>query len=326
VAQNDLVSNGGNPHPCIVQYSGIAVNLQPPNYFCSGYAFQMIPGSGYIVLGPTVNISAISYDYDSWTTATVRVFTSTNQGGPWTQVQSFTPNNTQCVTTLTPSIAQSMYYKIAQDAAPWGGGSSGPISIRNIYPETPLPVQLTSFVASKVGARVQLAWKTATEINNYGFEIERQIRADTWETIGFVEGHGTVNTPQSYLFSDMPPASALDVVSYRLRQLDRDGSFEYSPVVSVTMAAAKTFGLRSAYPNPFNPATTLSFTVPQPTTATLAIFDRSGREVARIVNNAALSAGSYSYMFSATGLPSGEYYAWLFSGTESSVMAISLVK
>jgi hypothetical protein len=311
-------------HPCIKSYSGSSLFLTNPNYFCSGWAFQMMPGSGYIVLGPTVSTSVINYDYDSWTTATVTISTSTNAGGPWTAIQTFTPNNTRCNTTTTPTIAIGMYYRIEQAA--FGGGGLGPLSIRNIWPETPSPVQLVSFVAARVGARVRLTWRTATEINNSGFDIERRSQNGAWESIAFIQGHGTVNTPQSYSYSDVPPTTGGATISYRLRQVDRDGTSEYSPVVTVSNAQPVVFGLQGAYPNPFNPSTTLSFSLPQAGNVTLVIIDRTGHEVMRLLDNVAHEQGSYAQMFNAKTLPSGEYYAWLYSKTESSVLRISLVK
>ena len=322
--QNDLISNGGNPHPCIKAYNGTATQLTWPNYYCAGWAFQMMPGTGFIVLGPTVTTSAISIDYDSWTTATVRVYTSSNATGPWNEIEYFTPNTGICDTRLTPTIGIGMYYRIQQD--PIGGGSTGPLSIRNIFPETNVPVQLTSFLASKIGNRVKLIWKTATEVNNYGFDIERQLGSGDWKNIGFVAGHGTVNTPKSYSYADTPPMIVDGAVSYRLRQIDRDGHTEYSPVVTVSAYTLTSFGLHHAYPNPFNPSTTLSFSVPEATHVTLAILDRSGHEVVRLIDNEPMNAGTYSQVFLSDNIASGEYIAWLYSANASSVQKLIVVK
>jgi hypothetical protein len=322
VANDDLHSYGGNQHPCIVSYRGSSANLSSG---CTGWAFQMNSGAGFLIIGPTVPLTRwYTFRCIAITTGTVRVSTSTSSGGPWTQIMAFTPSTTTCTDMMTPTIGANMYIKWTQD--PQGGGPNGMLTLQTIVPDILTPVQLTSFVAGKVGSRVQLAWKTATEINNFGFDVERKANEAEWETIGFVRGHGTVNTPQSYSFSDAPPATAQGVVSYRLRQIDRDGKTEYSPVVSVTMAAVKTFGLLSAYPNPFNPTTTLSFTLPEASSVTLAIFDKTGREVARLIDNAPMNAGSYSQIFNANRLTSGDYFAWLYTGTESSVMSVSLVK
>ncbi len=77
-----------------------------------------------------------------------------------------------------------------------------PVSLESLLAEiTPLPVELTFFNASTVENRVTLKWNTATEENNYGFDIERK-GAHNWSTVGFVEGHGTTSAPQTYTYTD----------------------------------------------------------------------------------------------------------------------------
>jgi hypothetical protein len=326
VMQNDLTSNAGNPHPCIRQYLGSAIILSAPGYSCSGWAFQLWPGSGYLIIGPTVSTSRIVYDYDAMDNGSIRIFVSSSENGPWNQIDNYGATTSQCITASTPTIAQGQYVRFYQNP-PSGHNVQGPLSIRSIYPETPAPVELTSFVAFATGSRVQLVWKTATETNNVGFEVQRNASHNGgWETIGFVSGHGTVNTPQSYAFSDAQLPLGGDTISYRLRQIDRDGTTEFSSIVTASRSTAKTFGLHSAYPNPFNPSTTISFNVAQPMRVNLAIIDKTGREVVRLVDNADMTTGSYSMVFTASRLPSGDYYAWLYSSVESSVLKISLSK
>ena len=120
----------------------------------------------------------------------------------------------------------------------------------------PLPVELTSFTAITKGRGVELAWKTATEANNFGFEVERNTM-NNWEKIGFVEGNGTTNAPKEYSFSEKNIPSGK--YSYRLKQIDRDGKFSYSNVVEVSVAEVKQFGLEQNYPNPFNPVTMINY-------------------------------------------------------------------
>jgi hypothetical protein len=210
-----------------------------------------------------------------------------------------------------------------------GNGSGGPggpykFFLREISTNNPVPVELVSFNAGRVGSNVKLTWKTATEQNNYGFEIERSTGGE-WMNIGFVPGHGSSNTPQTYVYMDRPNTSSGDV-QYRLRQIDRDGNATYSPIASVSMGAIKGFGLRSAFPNPFNPTTTLSFTLTQDASVTMKIFNESGQEVKTLMSGEYLTAGSYSRILQAGTLPSGTYTAWLFTENESSIMQISLSK
>ncbi|MCG6913775.1 T9SS type A sorting domain-containing protein [bacterium BMS3Abin03] len=169
----------------------------------------------------------------------------------------------------------------------------------------PAPVELTSFSANLNGNIVNLQWNTATEVNNYGFEIQRSKSTKNWEVLGFVEGHGNSNSPKNYNFTD----SKLDVsgtCSYRLKQIDNDGSYEFSKIIEVNIGAPVILELKQNYPNPFNPSTTISFTLPESGNVSLRIFNTLGEEVTTLVNGYT-EAGIYSYNFNAENLPSGFY-------------------
>ncbi len=185
-----------------------------------------------------------------------------------------------------------------------------------------LPVELTSFVVSveKVGANLQ--WSTATEVNNYGFDIERKSK-NSWNKIGFVEGHGTTNSPQSYSYVDK---SAIGKATYRLKQIDRDGKIEYSKEVEVTIInAPKEFALAQNYPNPFNPSTVISYQIPVNGHVSVTIYDALGREVALLVNETKV-AGNYSVTFDASKLSSGIYFAKLQSGDKAQLNKMMYMK
>jgi len=198
-----------------------------------------------------------------------------------------------------------------------------------------LPVELTSFTAvSTSSTTIVLNWQTATEVNNYGFEIQRasslpagQAGSATpgqdesnlqgqgthngnsdlegYTKIGFVQGHGNSNSPKQYSFTDNTATNGN--YSYRLKQIDTDGQFEYSDVVEVTTGSIPTkYALQQNYPNPFNPATTIKYLIPENGFVTLKVFDVLGKEVARLVN-ANQQPGNYSVNFDASNLPSGTY-------------------
>ena len=181
-----------------------------------------------------------------------------------------------------------------------------------------LPEELTLFTVTTNQSIVEIQWKTATERNNYGFEIEKkwmneELREMNWEKIGFVEGSGTNNAPKEYSFNDMSISSGK--YSYRLKQIDRDGRIEYSQEVEITVGTVPlVFAFDQNYPNPFNPSTTMSFTLQQSGMTTLKIYDAIGREVAVLVNEV-LDGGVYHHrIFDAGKLASGVYYARLSSG------------
>ena len=173
----------------------------------------------------------------------------------------------------------------------------------------PLPVELVSFAADVKDSKVQLSWQTATEINNYGFEIERRIDKDEWSNIGFIEGHGNSSSPKSYSFIDNSPLGG-NKFQYRLKQIDNDGQFEYSDVVEVDVIPNQ-FELSQNYPNPFNPSTKIRYSIPssvkgQSIKVILKVYDILGNEVATLVDEEK-GPGIYEVEFSTIGLASGIY-------------------
>lgn len=182
---------------------------------------------------------------------------------------------------------------------------NGTFYLDNIYFwDGTIPVELTSFTASVNYNDVQLSWQTATEKNNSGFQVERKSTGD-FESIGFVPGFGTTTEPMSYSFTDVNINPG--TYYYRLKQIDFDGTFEYSDAVEVDIDAPGEFTLNQNYPNPFNPSTKITFSLASDANVTLKIFDVLGREVMTIINQS-LTAGAHTYDFEATGLNSGAYF------------------
>lgn len=170
----------------------------------------------------------------------------------------------------------------------------------------PNPVELTSFTAHVKDQTTLLRWRTATELNNFGFEIERSTEGSAWEMIGFVPGAGTSSSPRSYDHADrdLPRAGT---IRYRLRQVDRDGSFEYSPIVQVYPGLSSVQGITGSFPSPARSRTTVNYTVTTPGSISLALHDLAGREVMRVAENN-VEAGAYSAMLDVQALPRGMYF------------------
>jgi hypothetical protein len=187
----------------------------------------------------------------------------------------------------------------------------------------PLPVELTAFAARRKDDVIALRWSTATELNNYGFEVERADRkGGDFVMIGFVEGVGTSSTAQEYAFTDDSPGQGSRY--YRLRQVDRDGTSSYSPVVEVHAETAPMS--ISNYPNPFNPTTTITFTAANDGHAVLKVYDAVGREVA-LLHDAAVRVGeSVSVPFEAGELPGGTYFYTLAIGESVTTGKMLLTK
>jgi len=209
---------------------------------------------------------------------------------------------------------------------------------------TSLPVQLSSFTASANRLGANLHWATETEVNNYGFEIERrkisQIFTDSrgfesqndgvgsasaWSRIGFVQGSGTSSSPKEYSFADKLTTPGR--YAYRLKQIDFDGTFAYYSASEIEIGLApKELMLGSNYPNPFNPTTNIEFTIPESGRATLRVFNMIGQQVATLFDGAADGGRIYQVTFSASVLPSGLYFYRLEYGNQISVKKMTLVK
>lgn len=177
-----------------------------------------------------------------------------------------------------------------------------------------LPVELTSFNSAVHGKEVNLTWKTATEVNSYGFEVQKsEVRSqnDEWEKVGFISGAGNSNSPREYSFTDNNLQEGK--YQYRLKMIDNDGTFEYSNIVEAEITAPKQFMLSQNYPNPFNPVTTINYSLPIDSKVMLVVYNINGEKVAELVNEMQ-TAGSYNIPFSANGLASGTYIYRLQAG------------
>lgn len=185
-----------------------------------------------------------------------------------------------------------------------------------------IPVELTSFTAEAVGNSVKLNWTTASETNNLGFDVERS-QDDQWQKIGFVDGKGTTTEIRNYSFTDQDVVSG--TYAYRLKQIDFDGTVNYSNTVEVELNGITSFSLEQNYPNPFNPTTLISYQLPITGFVNLKVFDVLGNEVTTLVNEYK-SAGSYEIEFDAGSLSSGVYFYKLQAGDFVSARKMLLTK
>jgi hypothetical protein len=186
-----------------------------------------------------------------------------------------------------------------------------PPSLGGIENDNPLPVTLSSFSSNISGRNVKLKWTTASEINNAGFEVERiqssEFGIQNWEKIGFVSGKGTVNTPTNYSFEDRNLQTGK--YKYRLKQIDANGNYEYFNLNGdVEVGVPTKYNMSQNYPNPFNPTTKIDFDLPFNSRVILIIYDLSGREIKRLLNNEMQAAGFYTVMFDGSGISSGVYF------------------
>jgi len=198
------------------------------------------------------------------------------------------------------------------------------IHVSQTWQSLNLPVELTAFNAVVSGKSVELAWSTATEVNNSGFAVERKTSASAWSQVAFVAGNGTSNAHHSYSYID---AVGAGTYSYRLKQIDHDGKFAYSKAVEAAVGLTPAdYALSQNYPNPFNPTTMMTFAVKTDQKASMKVYNMLGQEVMTLFDGEAKADQLYHVQFNASSLASGTYFYILQTGEMRQVKKMVLLK
>lgn len=208
--------------------------------------------------------------------------------------------------------------------------ANGTVTGSGTFNGGPLPVEMTGMTAQATRSAVTLNWTTATETDNYGFEVERrvvssQLPVGGWKNVGFVKGSGTSSSPHEYSFSDenLSPGR----YAYRIRQIDQSGSFTYTAAVEVEVGLApKEFKLSQNFPNPFNPTTTMEFTLPEDGLVTLKMYDLAGRELVTLLDEEKRAGYYHQVTIDASRFGSGTYFCRLEFNGKQVTRKIVLVK
>jgi DNA uptake protein ComE-like DNA-binding protein len=165
-----------------------------------------------------------------------------------------------------------------------------------------LPVELLSFKANQKNNTNLLTWQTASEKNNSHFDIERSTTGqEDWVTLGTVKGNGNSQIMHDYTFNDNTP---LSISYYRLKQVDNDGRFEYSNVVSVTTKGGK-FKVNALSPNPTKDNLTIQFESNKNDVVSVSVMDMTGRVV--FTQNASATEGGNLLNVNTASLSNGIY-------------------
>lgn len=206
---------------------------------------------------------------------------------------------------------------IATDA----NGNSGELSLSGVA----IPVELSSFEAVLDGTTARLTWATASETNNAGFEVEARSSQDgTWNALGFVAGQGTTTEAQIYAFTVRDLAAGTH--TFRLKQLDFDGTVTYSGEVEVSVGLPGTHVLGAAYPNPFNPSAQFTLNVAQSQVVEVALYNVIGQRVA-LLQDGRLEAGlAHTLTIDGSGLASGAYFVRISGETFQDGLRVTLMK
>jgi len=225
---------------------------------------------------------------------------------------------------LTPmEVLQLLRSTATQSSNPdnlYGWGIINALSAMNLVT---IPVELTLFSGNYENGVVNLKWITATETNNFGFEVERRNDYSPYEPIGFVNGNGSSTNRVTYNFVDENLSA--NRYYYRLKQIDLDGSSEYSNEIEVEIDNLTDFQLYQNYPNPFNPSTKIKYYIPQNSFVKITLHDILGSEIRTLVSEN-VQPGNYEIVLDGSDLSSGMYFVRLSSENIQRTLKISLIK
>ncbi|HKI78140.1 MAG TPA: T9SS type A sorting domain-containing protein [Ignavibacteriaceae bacterium] len=308
------LSNDDNATDRILQYNGSG---DPRPTLASG-SNQLIAYTGSATT-PTYYIAGIHWgDTGGWTSSSNAPFDTPSSSN--IALKSPAANNWHYNSTVDGNLYTTR--NSLTNSGNWSSGT-GYLDLTSSIGTGALPVELTSFTARENGNKIELKWRTETEVNNFGFEVQRSTDKISWDKIGFVPGNGNSNTPKDYLFTDkLIPNGSL---YYRLKQEDVDGKFEYSSIIGITYSVLSKAILSQNYPNPFNPTSTIEYSIPGNSLVTLKIYDVLGREVVTLVNEKQ-NAGMHSVNFNGERLASGIYFYVLTAGNSVISKKMNLLK
>ncbi|MCR4417169.1 MAG: T9SS type A sorting domain-containing protein [Ignavibacteria bacterium] len=351
----DTDPDGTNGTTDAIEGVGFITGGQKPDYYVvyennsSFYGVPVSEGNAFEVY----NVSGGTWNWVSRTggddgTSSQVVFSGT--GGevrlriPWSTLGGFTPGSGAKLGILMWNNNSSGNYMWARvpNTNPPNGSTPKTLDRYFVYSstaagvnpasdanDTPLPVELSSFSASYFNGGVTLNWKTETEVNNYGWEIERSKidektnKPSMWEKIGFVKGSGNSNSPKEYSFIDNK--ALYGYYAYRLKQIDVDGSILYSSELRIFVGNRPQVYDVKNYPNPFNPQTTIRFELPEAGNVRLAIYDITGQLVKVLVDEW-MPEGIHETIFDGSRLASGIYISVLQAKDVKVVKKMQLIK
>ena len=244
------------------------------------------------------------------------------------------PTGASMVFTGTSSDDNNAYANWTTATTAWSGSAGDKGSPGTNGSDQSLPVELTSFEALSTNGNVSLNWITESEIENLGFQIYRKAVGERFELLDSyrsndnLKGQGSVTYRTDYTYIDKKVRVG-QTYTYQLADVDYYGKETRHDPVSVRV---KTQGvtMKSAYPNPFNPATTFTVVLGEPTQLSVSIFNLLGHEVRRLMDKHQ-PEGEYTISWdgrdqSGNNLPSGLYFIKLQSGATFQVQKAVLVR
>jgi hypothetical protein len=293
----------------------------PPPELTSASPNTLTPGQSSVNIIITGTPTTGQGFYDPGSGFTNRISATINGG---VTVNSTTYNSPTQVTLNVSTVGATTGAKTVTITNPDGQFVSSSIIF-----SVPLPVSMGSFTHSVNKRDVILQWNTLWELNNSGFDIERQLISANgigapWQKISFMDGHGTSNQQHDYIYRDAKLETGK--YRYRLKQVDYNGNYERFPLSSdVLVGTPSVSELSQNYPNPFNPLTKIDYSISVNGKVSIIIYDVSGRQISELVNEVK-TAGYYSAEFNASALASGVYFYKIITPDFSQVRKMLVVK
>ncbi len=245
----------------------------------------------------------------TWTSSgvnKVNIDYSLNGGISWQNIVQSYPGDSESYAWNVPNMSSSncliRISNASESAIPNSVQSDSSFAI-----DSSLNVLLKSFTSEINSSTVQLNWTTQVEKNNYGFEIDRKMGAESWQNIGFVASQQTA--PANYSFSDeLDTSSYVGDIFYRLKQINLNGASQYLKEVRFNInLTPQSYVLFNNYPNPFNPTTEIKYSLPVNSKVVIQIYNAIGVMVQEIVNSTQ-TAGDHKAAFNGIEFPSGVYF------------------
>ena len=236
----------------------------------------------------------------------------------------FTSSSNFTLQSSSPSVNAGVSVSLTQDML--GDPVVGNPDLGAYELKSPLPIELTTFSGIFINNSVRLTWSTATEVNNQGFDIERNTNS-SWVKIGFIEGKGNSVIKNDYSFEDKTPVGS--TIQYRLKQIDNNGNFKYYDAISVS-AIPQDFSIGN-YPNPFNPSTKIRYTIPSESMINLVIYNLIGERIDELKNEIQ-QPGTFETNWNGSGHASGIYFLSIIespvngSAKISKIIKMNLIK
>ena len=195
--------------------------------------------------------------------------------------------------------------------------------------DNPLPVELAAFEGTRVDGGVRLSWRTTSEDSNAGFQVQRRMASGSWSDVQFVEGAGTTSEPQRYRFTDADIPYAADSLSYRLKQVDADGTATLTDPITVARSGPAGLELLGTAPNPASRRATVRYGIPgglarKGEEVRLELYDTLGRQVRSM--DLSGTAGRHTHTLDVSGLPSGMYLLRLEAGGPAVTRKLTVVR